>query len=353
MTLDVRKIEYFLAVVEHRSISGAAEALRVSQPTLSRQIHALEQHFKAPLFVRHGRGVVPTEAGRRLQEGLRGLERHLRTLRDDVAAAAGAPSGEVAFGIPPSPRALLAVAIVHAFRSAYPDVGMRLSEQTSGDIRDLVARGEVDLGIVNSEEPTEGLVSLRLASEPMLLVGPPEAGLSLDTVTPAARVAELPLILTTKPNSLRRMVDRALHRHKLRPHIQVQANTLPLMTDLVARGLGFTVLPSCSVLGLVKAGQLSASPLAGLRITWTVARPANRNLSIAGQGLLDTIFRTTLALVEQGAWPLAQLEKDCRTAVRGRAAPAIAGRRAGRAPDHMGTTPLRRANGASRKGMAG
>ena len=352
MTLDVRKIEYFLAVVEHRNISSAAEALRVSQPTLSRQIHALEQHFKAPLFVRHGRGVVPTEAGRRLQEGLRGLERHLRTLRDDVAAAAGAPSGEVAFGIPPSPRTLLAVAIVHALRSAYPNVGVRLSEQTSGDIRDLVARGEVDLGIINSEEPTEGLVSLRLASEPMLLVGPAEARLSLETVTPAARVAELPLILTTKPNSLRRMVDRALYQHKLRPHIQVEANTLPLMTDLVARGLGFTVLPSCSVLGLVKAGRVSASPLAGLRITWTVARPANRNLGIAGRLLLDIIFRTTFDLVEQGAWPLAQIEKDCRAAMRGRVAPAISGRYAGGLLDHVADTPPRRANGVSRDSAA-
>jgi LysR family nitrogen assimilation transcriptional regulator len=322
MTLDLRKIEYFLAVVEHRNISRAAGTLRVSQPTLSRQIQALEQHFKTPLFVRHGRGVVPTEAGARLQEGLHDLERHLRAIRNDVAAAAGAPSGEVALGIPPSPRTLLAVEIVHAFRSAYPNVGIRILEQTSGDIRDLIARGEVDLGIINSEEPTEGLVALRLASEPMLLVGPPSARLSLDTVTAAARVAELPLILTTKPNSLRRMVDRLLQQQKLRPRIQVEANTLPLMTDLVERGLGFTVLPSCSVLGLVKAGRLSASRLAGLRITWTVARPANRNLSVAGRLLLEIIFRTTFDLVEQGSWPLAQIEKDCRAAKRGRLAPA-------------------------------
>jgi LysR family nitrogen assimilation transcriptional regulator len=325
MTLDLRKIEYFLAVVEHRNISRAAGALRISQPTLSRQIHALEEHFKAPLFVRHGRGVVPTEAGARLQEGLRGLERHLRTLRDDVAAAAGAPSGDVALGIPPSPRTLLGVEIVHAFRSAYPNVGIRLLEQTSGDIRDLIARGEVDLGIINSEEPAEGLVSLRLASEPMLLVGPPGASLSLETVTAAERLAELPLILTTKPNSLRRMVDRMLQHHKLRPSVQVEANTLPLMTDLVTRGLGFTVLPSCSVLGLVKAGRLSASPLAALRITWTVARPASRNLSMAGRLLLEIIFRTTHDLVEQGAWPLAQIEKDCRAAMRHRLAPANSG----------------------------
>ncbi len=311
MTFDIRKIEYFLEVMERCNISSAAEALRVSQPTLSRQIHDLEQQFNATLFVRHGRGVIPTEAGRRLREGLRGLDQQFRALRDDVAAAAGEPSGGVALGIPPSPRMLLGVSIVRSFCTAYPKVAIRLCEQTSGDIRDLVARGEVDLGIINSNEPIQGLTSQRLATEPMLLVGPPDSGLSLDMATPIERLADLPLILTTRPNSLRRIVDSEMQHQKLRPRIRVEANTLPLMTDLVKQGLGYTVLPSCSVLSLVKAGQLSASPLGALQITWTIAYPSNRGVSVAAQLLLKIIQRTVDALIENGEWPLAQLERDC------------------------------------------
>ena len=67
MALDLRKIEYFLTVIEHRNMTTAAEVLRVSQPTLSRHIRALEQQFNTPLFIRHGRGVIPTEAGERLR----------------------------------------------------------------------------------------------------------------------------------------------------------------------------------------------------------------------------------------------------------------------------------------------
>jgi LysR family nitrogen assimilation transcriptional regulator len=316
MTFDSRKIEYFLAVVEHRNISCAAEALRVSQPTLSRQIHALERQFNTPLFVRHGRGVAPTEAGKRLQEGLRGLERQLRTLRDDVAAAAREPSGEVAIGIPPSPRMLLGVSIIGAFCKAYPQVTVRISEETSGDLRDLVARGEVDLAIINPDEPVQGLASDLLVSEPMLLVGPPDAGLSLHAPTPTGRLAELPLILTTRPNSLRRMVELALSQRGLEPRLRVEANTLPLMTDLVAQGLGYTVLPSCGVFSLVKAGCLSASPLEGLRITWMVARPVNRSLSVAARLMHDIVFRVVHDLVATGAWPLATIEPGCSAAVR-------------------------------------
>lgn len=129
-------------------------------------------------------------------------------------------------------------------------------------------------------------------------------------------MAQLPLILTTKPNSLRRMVELALSQHGLQPCLRVEANTLPLMTDLVAQGLGYTVLPSCGVFSLVKAGRLSASPLEGLRITWMVARPVNRSLSVAARLMHDIVFRVVHDLVETGAWPLATIEPGCSAAVR-------------------------------------
>jgi LysR family transcriptional regulator, nitrogen assimilation regulatory protein len=132
-------------------------------------------------------------------------------------------------------------------------------------------------------------------------------------------LAELPLILTTKPNSLRRMVELALNQQGLQPCLRVEANTLPLMTDLVAQGLGFTVLPSCGVFSLVKAGQLSASPLVGLRITWMIARPVNRSLSVAARLLHDIVFRVVHDLIATGAWPLARIEPDCSAAIRSQA----------------------------------
>jgi len=315
---DVRKIEYFLAVMDHRNISGAAEALRISQPTLSRQIHALEQQFKASLFIRNGRGVIPTEAGKRLQLGLRGLEHQLRAIKNDVAAAADEPSGEVAIGIPPSPRVLMALPIINKFCKEYPQITIRISEETSGDLRDLAARGEVDLAITNSGEPVHGLATDKLVMEPMLLVGPRGSVLSLDNSIPIERLAEYPLILTTKPNSLRRMVELKLGNQGLKPRLRVEANTLPLMTDLVAQGLGYTVLPASGVLSLVRSGQLSASPIAGLNITWTVARPSNRSLSLPAQLMIGVIFQVVHDLVESGAWPSAEIMRDCREALRKR-----------------------------------
>jgi LysR family transcriptional regulator, nitrogen assimilation regulatory protein len=83
--MDLRKIQYFFAVVEHGNLSSAARSLRVSQPTLSRQVQAIEEQFQAPLFLRGGRGMMLTDAGKQLHEGLQSIERRLRSLKDDVA----------------------------------------------------------------------------------------------------------------------------------------------------------------------------------------------------------------------------------------------------------------------------
>jgi LysR family nitrogen assimilation transcriptional regulator len=73
--VDLRKIQYFFAVIEHGNLSSAAQSLRVSQPTLSRQIQSIEDQFQTPLFVRGGRGMMLTEAGKQLHEGLQSIER--------------------------------------------------------------------------------------------------------------------------------------------------------------------------------------------------------------------------------------------------------------------------------------
>jgi LysR family transcriptional regulator, nitrogen assimilation regulatory protein len=300
--MDLQKIQYFFAVIEHRNLSSAALALRVSQPTLSRQMQALESEFKTPLFVRGGRGMVLTEAGQRLHEGLQGLERQLRSLRDDVAAALIEPSGEVAFGIPPSPRTLIAVPLLRRFAKAYPRVVVRIVEETSGQLRDLIASGVLDVAITNSHEPGHGVISQPLGREPMLLVGPRTAKLSLQKETPIERLAELPLILTTRPNSLRLIVEVGLSAQGLQPNVRLEANTLPLMTDLVSAGLGYTVLPACGVGALLKERLVSASPIESLFVTWLVAKPKTRSLGIAAQRFYDEICDMGREQIRANIW---------------------------------------------------
>jgi LysR family nitrogen assimilation transcriptional regulator len=300
--MDLRKAQYFFAVMEHRNLSNAAHSLRVSQPTLSRQMQALEEEFDTPLFVRHGRGMEPTEAGKRLHEGLRGLERGLRALKGDIAAASIEPTGEVAFGIPPSPRTLIAVPLIQRFVKKHPRVTVRVSEETSGELRDLVASGALDVAITNVHEPMRDVSAEPLAREQMVLVGSPAAKLSMKSEVQLERLADVPLVLTTRPNSLRLTVEAGLSRYGKRPQIKVEANALPLMTDLVQAGLGYTVLPLCGVRDLLRSKAVSASPISDFYITWIMAKTKSRPLSLAVERFCDLLQDMAREKIAERVW---------------------------------------------------
>ncbi|MGA8319104.1 MAG: LysR family transcriptional regulator [Bradyrhizobium sp.] len=300
--MDQRKIKYFFSVIEHGNLSSAAQSLRVSQPTLSRQIQAIEQEFQIPLFVRGGRGMLLTEAGKQLHEGLQSIERQLRLLKTGVTAVSVEPAGEVAFGIPPSPCGLIAVPLIKQYSGDYPRVAIRLVEETSGQLRDLVANGILDLAITNTTEPTHGTVSQILGRERLVLVGPASAGLSMRKDTPIRALGDLPLILTMRPNSLRLMVEDRLGVHGMTANVRFEANTLPLMTDLVTAGLGYTVLPMCGVRELLKLKRVSASPISDLFVTWLSARLKSRPLGVAAERFHDILWAFSRKLIAKGVW---------------------------------------------------
>lgn len=300
--MDLRKAQYFFAVLEHRNLSNAAHALRVSQPTLSRQMQALEEEFGMALFIRHGRGMQPTEAGKRLHEGLLGLERRMRSLKSDITSAASEPAGEIAFGIPPSPRSLFAVSLIKQFAEECPRVTVRVYEETSGELRDLVASGVLDVAITNFHEPMRDISAEPLGREQMYLVGSPAAKLSMKTETAISKIGDLPLILTTRPNSLRLTVETSLSRYGKKPNIRVEANALPLMTDLVTAGLGYTVLPLCGIRTCLKSGSVTASPISNFYITWMMAKTKSRPLSLAVERFCDLLHKMAQIQIEAKIW---------------------------------------------------
>ena len=300
--MEVSDIDLFLIVTEHQSLRRAAETARLSQPTLTRRIQSLEETYGTPLFVRNGRGVQLTAAGVLLRLRLMPLRRHLDSIREEVAAAGLNAGGEVSLGLPPSLRVLLARRIVQQFCTAYPAVTVRLTEETSGEVRDLVALGQLDLAITNVLEPIAGLTSQPLATEPMLVVGPKSAGLDPASTMSFSDLAGLPLILTRAPNSLRRLVENGLGRLGLKPNVRLEANALPLMTDLVELGVGYTVLPSSGAMPAVLDGRVSAAKLEGVFIAWVITRSRDRALSPAARALLNIITEEARASMTDGTW---------------------------------------------------
>src|SRR4029453_585172 len=104
--MDLKQLDYFVHVAELGSFSKAASLLSIAQSALSHQVRQLEVELKQTLLHRNGRGVTPTDAGKRLLDHARGILMQVNRARDDLAAARGAPVGHVVLGLPGSLAAM-------------------------------------------------------------------------------------------------------------------------------------------------------------------------------------------------------------------------------------------------------
>ena len=152
--MDLRQIEYFVALYDERSITKAARRLSVVQPALSMQISRLERTFKTKLFERTSRGVVPTDTARTFyglcQNILGDVDEARRCLRD----ASGKVTGDLTVGLMPSVANSVLPAVLAEYKSNYPDVTLRIVEAYSGSLLDQLYSGKLDLAVINNTGTT-------------------------------------------------------------------------------------------------------------------------------------------------------------------------------------------------------
>src|SRR3954453_19855106 len=134
MTMQLQQLRYFLAVVETRHFTQAAELLGVSQPTLSKQIHTLESTLGAPLFDRVRGALALTPAGQTLLPLARRMVADAEAARVAVRDIAGLRRGEVRLGATPSLCSSLVPAVLRTFRTAHPGISLHITEGGSSDL---------------------------------------------------------------------------------------------------------------------------------------------------------------------------------------------------------------------------
>ena len=146
--MDIRQLRYFLGIVEHGSLTRAAEVLRVAQPALSLHLKRLEEEFGCPLVHRTARGVIPTESGLRLALRAGILVEQMGSLKDEIRGLQAAPAGPAVIGIPTSLGPLLTVPLALAVRQRHPAIHLRVVEGLSGHMLEWVLSGSVDMALV-------------------------------------------------------------------------------------------------------------------------------------------------------------------------------------------------------------
>lgn len=243
MCVDARQLGAFLAVVEHGTVTSAAEAIHVSQPALSQTVRQLERELQVPLFHRIGRRLVLTPAGEALIAPARQVGRDLEVARRAVADVAGLAAGTLDLVILPTLAVEPTADLVGRFRVAHPHVGVRLADAEGTDDavqRVLDGRAEV---VLSDAEATEGLVTHVLGRQVYRAVFPPGMAPKGRRIS-VKRLVGLPMVTTPPNTSTRRLVERAHQLAGASPVIAVEAATREAIVPLVLAGAGVTLLPT-------------------------------------------------------------------------------------------------------------
>lgn len=247
--MNLKQLEYFVRVAELSSFSRAALQLGLPQPALSRHIRQLELELRQTLLLRNGRGATPTEAGKLLLSHARGILHQVELTTESMDQSRGQLSGRVAIGLPPSLSRRITVPLVQSFRKELAQAQLALTEGFSILMYESLRLGNLDLALLYNPELTPELEHSLVHQEALVLISKAEIGaqtchnrtVSLDAL------ARLPLIVPSRPNAFRLLLENAMMQRRLKPNIVLEVDGLNAILSLVQEGMGHAVLPSYTV----------------------------------------------------------------------------------------------------------
>ena len=300
--LSLQQIRCFCAAVELGSFTAAAEVLRVSQPAVAEQIRKLEHALGADLFVRAGRGVVPTEAGRAFAEHAARSLRAVEDAADSVGELTALRGGTVTLGVFGEPSAWRMDQLVAAFMRRHPDVSVRLVGRNSSVVVERVRRGELEAGVVLLPIDADKVDVRPIVRDEVLYVSAdPERTRQPATIE---RLAATPLVFYDAESAdddpiRRQLAERAQALGiRLQPKVEVELKDMALR--LVAAGIGDTYLPSAYTHAPYYPAGLTTAPFRpALYDTFAIVTRPGARLSAGVRELLGDVEAHMRAVAEQ------------------------------------------------------
>lgn len=276
--MDLRQLEYVVAVADHGNFTRAAAQLHVAQPALSVAVRRLEIELGMKLFDRTSRRVTLTDAGAAFvvrARRIRGETDDLKTLMQTFAAGSrGRLRVSAWYHVEPRLASFLQDLVADA-----PLVEVSIAELPTPDALDAVRSGDLDIALVDGwdEVTGAGLDHVVLRSEPYVLVTPPGHPLAARRSVRLVDVPPQPFVVTRPGTPLRRIYEQAFAARDDRPSILIETNELASTVAFVSVGLGCAILlgsiiePIGFAVGVV---PISDAPEAALAIVWA-SDPAN------------------------------------------------------------------------------
>ena len=239
-----RHIQYFIAVANHLSFTRAAAALHVSQPALSQQVRQLEESLGTTLFDRSGRTTRLTDAGEVYLRYAKRAAQELQEAKRAIDDLGDLSRGSLRVGVTPTFTSYLVGPLVEAFHGRYPNITLVVREIAQEAMEELLLADEVDVGIAFDNGHHLDLESQALLVETLALVVGKQHPLATTASIGLEALNSESLILLSAEFATREQIDSYCRQHNIRPHVQVEANTISALIEVVSRTKLSTLLPA-------------------------------------------------------------------------------------------------------------
>ncbi|MFB8828203.1 LysR family transcriptional regulator [Azotobacter sp. CWF10] len=304
--MELRQLRYFVKVVELGSLGRAALELGVGTSALSQQIAKLESELCARLLNRSSTGVMPTSAGlaflHHAQLTLRQAENAVQAARRDRM------SGYVSLGLAPTTASVLALPLIEAMRTRYPDIQLHLVEMLSGYLAGQLNARQLDLAVLFQTDMAKRWSVMPLLDERLFVIhssacpAPPGESLRL------ADLGDLPLLLPSAQHGLRTRLMAAFESVGVVPNVIMEIDGLATLMDAVRAGHAATIQPGAAAAHSGEVG-LRVVPIVDAHVSRRnlLASLSDDELSPAALATRVTVAGVARELVRAGHWPGATL----------------------------------------------
>lgn len=245
--MNLRDLQYLIALADYRHFGKAAEASFVSQPTLSTQIKKLEEELGVALFERAPRKVMLTPIGREITERARLIVRDVMQMKESAQRSRDPQTGTVKLGLFPTLAPYLLIHTIPNINQRFPDLQLLLTEEKSNVLLSHLREGRLDAALLALPIYDDQLHTEFLFEESFVLALPESHPLAQKDVVDIQDLHDERLLLLEDGHCLRDQALDVCHLAGAQEKTEFRATSLETLRQMVALGVGMTLLPSLSV----------------------------------------------------------------------------------------------------------
>jgi LysR family nitrogen assimilation transcriptional regulator len=311
--MELRQLRYFVAIVDHGSLSRAALVLHVAQPALTQQLRQLEEELGAQLLHRSAQGVLSTDAGKVFYEHAQAILKQIGDAKSAVTQSTTKPTGTVTLGLPQSISGALALPMLMAVRTAYPEISLQLTEELSGNLTEQLKSGRINLAVLFDDGQLTQFTTTQMIEEEMYFVCRASSRFACTDGTLTLAQAVTPtLMLPGLQHGLRPRIENTARSAGLVLNDVIEINSITILKSAILADMGATILPLAPLLDEIERGAMQARAIRDPAISRTVALCASKSIPLtnAAAAVARLVLEVTRDLCHSGRWLGARMLSD-------------------------------------------